>query len=404
VARRRKPVARHGSAGLLPVGGGGTFPATRPHPTRRISVIPYRLLRAPLFGLPAETAHNVAIGGLRAALGIPVARELARRALSVEAPELSVRRWGIDFPNPVGLAAGFDKSGAAFNELGALGFGFIEIGTVTAEAQPGNPRPRLFRLPEDRALVNRMGFNNPGAEAVARELRSSRIEPVLGVNIGKSRVTPIDAAIGDYLRSVDLLHPYARYVVVNVSSPNTPGLRSLQEAGPLRELITAVVARLGDRAATAGAEPTPVLVKLAPDLENERIDEAVAIGAEAGAGGIIATNTTTARTGLGTAPTRVESIGPGGLSGAPLAARARAVVSRIHARTGGTLPIIGVGGIFSADDAWEMIRAGASLVQVYTGFIYEGPELPRKINTGLLRRMRRDGIPTLDDVVGAAHT
>lgn len=366
-------------------------------------MIPYRVLRAPLFGLPAETAHNVAIGGLRAALGTPAARELARRALSVEASELRVRLWGIDFPSPVGLAAGLDKSGAAFNQLAALGFGFIEIGTVTAEPQPGNPRPRLFRLEQDRALVNRMGFNNPGAEAVSRELASSTIEPVLGVNIGKSRATPIEAAIEDYLRSVDLLHPYARYVVINVSSPNTPGLRSLQEAGPLRELITAVVSRLRDFAAAAGTEPLPMLVKLAPDLEDERIDEAVAIGAEAGAAGIIATNTTTSRTGLGSPPTRIESIGPGGLSGAPLAARARAVVSRIHARTGGALPIIGVGGIFSADDAWEMLRAGASLVQVYTGFIYQGPGLPREINTGLLSRMRRDGIRTLDEIVGAAH-
>lgn len=343
--------------------------------------------------MPPEAAHQAAVGALRVALGSPAARGLARRALAVDAPELRTRLWDIDFPNPVGLAAGFDKSGSAFNELGALGFGFVEIGTVTALAQPGNPRPRLFRLPSDRALINRMGFNNPGAEAVARRLADARIEPVLGINLGKSKVTPLAEAVDDYLRSVDALARYASYLVINVSSPNTPGLRSLQDAEPLRALIRAVVRRVGD----AGI---PVIVKLSPDLTDPQLDQAVEIAVEEGARGLIATNTTISRDGLTTSTSRVRSIGAGGLSGAPIARRAREVVRRIYATTGGTVPIIGVGGIFSADDAWEMILAGASLVQVYTGFVYEGPELPRDINRGLLRRLGDAGAGSISEVVG----
>lgn len=359
----------------------------------------------PLFGLPAETAHHLALSALDAALGTAAARRLARRALSVDAPELTVRRWGIDFPNPVGLAAGFDKAATSFNSLGALGFGFIEIGTVTAEPQPGNPRPRLFRLPSDRALLNRMGFNNPGASEVAARLGRMAIEPVLGVNIGKSKVAPLEEAAEDYLRSVDRLQPFARYLVVNVSSPNTPGLRTLQGAGPLRALLGAVVERVGRNASAAGAAGAcPVLVKLSPDLTDPQVEEAVSIAIESGAAGIVATNTTTSREGLTASARHLESIGAGGISGAPVASRARAMVARIHAATGGSVPIIGVGGIFSADDAWEMIRAGASLVQVYTGFIYQGPELPRRINEGLLARIRREGARSLDEVVGTAHS
>lgn len=361
----------------------------------------YHLLRAPLFGLPPETAHEVVTGTMDRVLGTAAARSLVRRALSADDPALRVRLWEVDFPGPVGLAAGFDKSGSHFNALAALGFGFIEIGTVTAKAQPGNPRPRLFRLPADQALVNRMGFNNPGADAVSRRLQGAPIETVLGVNLGKSKVTPLEEATGDYLYSVDRLQPFARYLVVNVSSPNTPGLRSLQEAGPLRELLRAVVGRVRENAGAAA--PPPVLVKLAPDLTDPQVDQAVEIALEEGCSGIVAVNTTVSRTGLRTSAGMLERIGAGGLSGPPLRARAHEVVRRIFSLTRGAVPIVGVGGIRSAEDAWERIRAGASLVQLYTGLVYEGPDLVRRINRGLAERMRREGVGSLAEVVGSAH-
>jgi len=361
----------------------------------------YRLLRAPLFGLPPETAHEVATGTLDRALAAAPLRAAVRRAMTVDDPALRVRLWGIDFPNPVGLAAGFDKSGTHFNALAALGFGFVEIGTITAKGQPGNPRPRLFRLPADEALVNRMGFNNPGADAVASRLSRTPIETVLGVNLGKSKVTPLEEATEDYLYSLDRLQRFARYLVVNVSSPNTPGLRSLQEAGPLRELLRAVVERA--RANAGATPPPPVLVKLAPDLTDPQVDQAVEIALEEGVSGIVAVNTTVSRAGLRTTAGMLERIGAGGLSGAPIRERAREVVSRIYSRTRGSVPIVGVGGIASAEEAWERIRAGASLVQLYTGFVYEGPEVVRRINRGLSERMRRAGAASLAEVVGSGH-
>jgi dihydroorotate dehydrogenase len=339
---------------------------------------------------------------LRGALRSKPARDLSRRLLEVRDLSLQTNLWGIDFPNPVGLAAGFDKAGDSFNELGALGFGFVEIGTVTAQAQEGNPRPRLFRLPADEALLNRMGFNNPGAEAVAERLGKTPAEGVLGINIGKSKVTPLESSTEDYLRSLELLFPFARYVVVNVSSPNTPGLRSLQDAEPLRELLGAVVARSRSLAGRAG--DIPVLVKIAPDLTEGQIDEAMRIAMEQGVAGIIAVNTTTSREGLRTPADRLEKLGAGGISGAPLAARATQVVSRIYRATGGTLPIVGVGGIRTADDAWERIAAGASLVQIYSAFVYRGPDLVRSINEGLLRRLRGAGMASIREAVGSAHS
>jgi dihydroorotate dehydrogenase len=365
--------------------------------------MPYRLLRPLLFALPAETAHHLGTRALGAALGTRPARAAARRFLAVDHPALRVSRWGIDFPNPVGLAAGVDKSGAAFNALGALGFGFVEIGTVTAHAQPGNPPPRLFRLPADGALLNRLGFNNPGAEAVAERLRGARIEPVLGVNLGKSKVTPLEEAAADYLRSLELLEPYARYLVVNVSSPNTPGLRTLQDAGPLRELLRALRERARRLAAERGEGPRPILLKIAPDLTDAQVADAVGIAREEGIDGIIATNTTVSREGLRTPPERVAALGPGGISGRPVRERAREVVSLVYRETGGALPIVGVGGIFDARDAWERIRAGASLVQLYTGFVYGGPGVVGEINRGLLELLRREGFGSLDEAVGSAH-
>jgi dihydroorotate dehydrogenase len=359
----------------------------------------YRLLRAPLFRLPAERAHGVVTGALDRLLAPSSIRHAARRLLAVNAPELRISRWGIDFPSPIGLAAGFDKSGASINPLAALGFGFLEVGTVTAEPQAGNPQPRLFRLPADGALLNRMGFNNPGAAAVAERLRGTAIEPILGVNVGKSRVTPLDRATEDYLRSVRLLRPYAAYLVVNVSSPNTPGLRSLQDAGPLRELVGAVVEAVREPGA---ARECPVLVKLAPDLSDAQVEEAVEIAVGAGAAGIVATNTTISREGLRTPPAEVERLGAGGISGDPLRRRALEVVARVYRHTAGRVPIVGVGGIRTVDDAWERILAGASLLQVYTGFVYEGPGLPRRLALGLLDRLREHGWSTLEEAVGAA--
>ena len=363
----------------------------------------YDAFRPLLFSLPAEQAHHAGTAALNAALLAPPARSLARTLFHVRDPALATERFGIRFPNPVGLAAGFDKSGESFNALGALGFGFVEIGTVTALAQPGNPQPRLFRLPADQALLNRMGFNNPGAQAVAARLRRTRIEPVLGINIGKSKAAALEDAAADYLRSLELLEPFAAYLVVNVSSPNTPGLRQLQDAAPLRELLRALRARAGELAAARGGPPRPVLLKIAPDLSDPQVEEAAGIALEEGVAGLIATNTTVAREGLRTPAAEVERIGVGGISGAPVHRRAVEVVALAHRTTGGRLPVVGVGGIFGADDAWAMIRAGASLVQVWTGFIYRGPAIARDINRSLLARLRREGMRSIDEAVGSAR-
>lgn len=360
----------------------------------------YPPLRSLLFRLPPEAAHALGARALRTALGTPAARRAVAARLRVDEERLALTRWGVRFPGPLGVAAGFDKEGTLFNALGALGFGCVEIGTVTARAQPGNPRPRLFRLPADGALLNRMGFNNPGADAVAAHLARSRIEPVLGVNLGKSKLTPLAEAVDDYLYSLERLERFARYLVVNVSSPNTPGLRTLQDARPLRELLRAVCRRAAELAAARGEPPRPVLLKIAPDLEDAQIDEAVEIAAEEGAGGIVAVNTTVARDGLRTPPAAVEALGAGGVSGAPLRARALQVVRRVYARVGGALPVVGVGGIFSAADAWAHIAAGASLLQLYTGFVYRGPTVAHEINRGLLHELERRGLRSLDDAVG----
>ncbi|HET7274419.1 MAG TPA: quinone-dependent dihydroorotate dehydrogenase [Longimicrobiaceae bacterium] len=362
----------------------------------------YTILRNALFTLPPEAAHEAATTALGVAAASEGARRLLRGLHSVDDPALAVSRWGIDFPNPVGVAAGFDKAGTLFNPLSALGFGFVEIGTITASAQPGNPRPRLFRLPTDEALLNRMGFNNPGAEAVARSLAGSKVEPVLGINLGKSKVTPIEDATDDYLRSLELLEVYGDYIVVNVSSPNTPGLRSLQDARPLRELLRSLGKRATELAVARGGTARPLLLKIAPDLTDQQIGEAVDIACEEGVAGIIAVNTTISRAGLLTDSAEVDAMGAGGISGAPIRQRAQEVVGRIYHRTAGELPIIGVGGIRSAADAWDRILAGASLIQLYTGFIYGGPGIAHEINRGLSERMAREGVGSLDEIVGSA--
>src|ERR1700723_1562284 len=354
----------------------------------------YRLVfRVVLRRLPAETAHRAGFALIRVA-GAAGAARLLRRWLGPRDPMLRVRALGLEFPGPLGLAAGFDKDARATAGLGALGFGFVEVGTVTARAQPGNPRPRMFRLPGDRALVNRMGFNNDGAAAAAARLRRRRAGgPVVGVNIGKTRAVPEAEAAADYADSARAVADVADYVVVNVSSPNTPGLRDLQAAGRLRPVLVAVREALDAATGSAGAgdRRVPLLVKIAPDLAGEDVDAVADLAVELGLDGIIATNTTVPRDGLTSSPAEVSAAGAGGLSGPPLRAPALAVLRRLRARAGDRLVLIAAGGIETPDDAWERLTAGATLVQAYTGFIYGGPLWPRRMHAGLARLARSQG-------------
>jgi dihydroorotate dehydrogenase len=357
------------------------------------------LLRPLLFKLPPETAHELALRALTLGLGPgPLRRAVVRRL--GRSPFGELRRFGLSFQNPVGLAAGFDKNGAAARELAALGFGFLEVGTVTRLAQSGNPRPRLFRLTADRALVNRQGFNNEGAAALAARLKKDRPDCVLGVNIGKSRAVDIEEATGDYLASFEAVHALSDYVTVNVSSPNTPGLRELQRADRLSALLGELQRRNRELAEASGRAPVPLLVKVAPDLGAGELELIVDVAKRAGLAGIIATNTTTSRDGLRTPPALVAACGEGGLSGAPLRVRSTQMVARLRLLTRGELEIVGVGGIFGPEDAWEKICAGASLVQLYTGFVYEGVGVVRRINEGLSALLSREGFRTLDEAVG----
>ncbi|GLZ29793.1 dihydroorotate dehydrogenase (quinone) [Lentzea sp. NBRC 105346] len=288
--------------------------------------------------------------------------------------------FGIRFPNPVGLAAGLDKDGRALPAWAALGFGFVEVGTVTWHPQPGNPKPRLFRLRDSEAIINRMGFNNAGSQALADRLDGLKLKAPLGISLGKSKVTPVEEAVEDYRQSLKALYRFGDYFAINVSSPNTPGLRSLQDKGALDELLGELVATASDLA--AGQARKPILVKIAPDLTEPAIGEVLDVCAAHGIDGLIATNTTLSRDGLRPADQALAGEA-GGLSGRPLTERAREVVRFVSKETGGKLPIIGVGGIFSPDDAKAMLDAGASLLQIYTGFIYEGPGLVKRINREL---------------------
>jgi len=349
----------------------------------------YRLLyRIVLRRVPAEAAHLAAFGLIRVfgrVARVPGAAWLLGRWLGPRDPVLRVRALGLSFPGPVGLAAGFDKDARGTRGLAALGFGFVEVGTVTARAQPGNPRPRMFRLTADRALVNRMGFNNAGAAAAAARLARARGGPVVGVNIGKTRAVPDADAAADYAASARAVAAVADYVVVNVSSPNTPGLRDLQAADRLLPVLTAV------RSALDASSPTrrvPLLVKIAPDLADADVDAIADLALELGLDGIIATNTTVSRDGLASPPAEVTAAGAGGLSGPPLRARALEVLTRLRERAGDRLVLIAAGGIETPDDAWERLRAGATLVQAYTGFVYGGPLWPRRMHAGLARRLR----------------
>ena len=351
------------------------------------------MFRVVLGRLPAETAHRAGFALIRL-VGATGAAGLLGRWLGPRDPGLRVRALGLEFPGPLGLAAGFDKDARATSGLGALGFGFVEVGTVTARAQPGNPRPRMFRLPTDRALVNRMGFNNEGAAAAAARLRRRRggrrrNGPVVGVNIGKTRAVPEGEAAQDYAASARAVADVADYVVVNVSSPNTPGLRDLQAADRLRPVLVAVREAL-DAGAGEGRR-VPLLVKIAPDLTGPDVDAVADLAVELRLDGIIATNTTTSRDGLTSSAAEVAAAGAGGLSGPPLHGAALAVLRRLRERAGDRLVLIAAGGIETPDDAWERLAAGATLVQAYTGFIYGGPLWPRRMHAGLARRARAAG-------------
>ncbi|MFI9239997.1 quinone-dependent dihydroorotate dehydrogenase [Streptomyces sp. NPDC053079] len=364
----------------------------------------YRLFFDLIFKrMDPENAHHVAFRWIRLAARVPVLRTFVAAVLAPRHTALRTEALGLRMHGPFGLAAGFDKNAVAIDGMAMLGFDHVEIGTVTAQPQPGNPKKRLFRLVADRALINRMGFNNDGSAAVAERLaaRKEVFRTTVGVNIGKTKVVPEAEAVADYVTSTERLAAHADYLVVNVSSPNTPGLRNLQATEALRPLLSAV-REAADRTVTS--RRVPLLVKIAPDLADEDIDAVADLAVELGLDGIIATNTTIARDGLGlkTPKRTVEAIGAGGLSGAPLKERSLEVLARLYARVGDRITLVGVGGIETADDAWERILAGATLVQGYSAFIYEGPFWCRAIHKGLAERLAASPYTTLAEAVGAA--
>ncbi|WP_341267456.1 quinone-dependent dihydroorotate dehydrogenase [Gordonia malaquae] len=357
----------------------------------------YPALLKVMFLVQPERIHTVIHRAISVAGRTPVVRSLLAKVFAPKDPILRSTVFGVDFPAPIGLAAGFDKTASCVNAWGQLGFGYAEIGTITGQAQPGNPAPRLFRLPADRALINRMGFNNPGADAAAVKLREARPGPVrapIGANIGKTKVVPLDGAVDDYRVSARLLAPLADFVVVNVSSPNTPGLRDLQAVESLRPVLAAVL----------DVATVPVLVKIAPDLSDDDVDAVADLAVELGLAGIVATNTTIGRAGLQTPTSDVDAIGAGGLSGPPVADRSLEVLRRLYGRVGGKVSLISVGGIETVDQAWERIIAGADLLQVYTGFIYGGPVWLKELNDGIAARLRSGGFSTLSEAVGSRLT
>ncbi|MCP2279347.1 quinone-dependent dihydroorotate dehydrogenase [Nocardia amikacinitolerans] len=353
----------------------------------------YALLLRLMFFVPPERIHHLAFAAMRVAARFAPTRLLLKRLAVVDDPILRNTVFGVQFRAPLGLAAGFDKNAEGADIWGPFGWGFAEIGTVTAQAQPGNPAPRLFRLPADRALINRMGFNNHGAARAAEQLRAKAATVPIGANIGKTKIVePADAA-ADYATSAALLGPLADFVVVNVSSPNTPGLRDLQAVESLRPLLRAVLDTVR----------VPVLVKIAPDLSDDDIDAVADLALELGLAGIVATNTTIRRDGLRTDAAEVAAMGAGGLSGAPVAERSLEVLRRLYRRVGDRLVLISVGGIETPDQAFQRILAGASLLQGYTGFIYGGPFWTRKIHRGLAARLRENGYASIAEAVGAEN-
>lgn len=338
------------------------------------------LIRPVLFLFPPESVHHFVMGMLRLMQSIPGLSAIISVFFSIRNKSLEKEIAGIKFPNPVGLAAGLDKDAMAFEALGALGFGFVEIGTVTPKPQEGNPKPRLFRLPADQALINRMGFNNSGVKAVAERLRKRSGNVIIGGNIGKNKVTPNENAISDYLICFNELYPWVDYFVVNISSPNTPGLRELQEKEPLLQLLKAI-----QKANSDTGKPKPVFLKIAPDISLPQADDIVSIVTECRLAGLIISNTAISREGLRTPEKTVSDIGNGGLSGRPVMEKSTALLRYISERSGKKFHIIASGGIHTPSDAIEKLNAGADLVQLYTGFIYEGPALIRSINKALIK-------------------
>ncbi|WP_296147953.1 quinone-dependent dihydroorotate dehydrogenase [uncultured Corynebacterium sp.] len=352
----------------------------------------YDALLKVMFLLPPERIHGVISGALSTLNAVAPANRTMEKVVRVRDKRLEQELFGVRFPAPLGLAAGFDKNATAVDAWGAVGFGYAELGTVTPRPQPGNPAPRLFRLPEDKAILNRMGFNNDGALKVAKNLERKKSGDVVGINIGKNKTS--DDAVRDYRTGASLLGPLADYVVVNVSSPNTPGLRDLQAIEELRPILTAV----------QEATDTPVLVKIAPDLSDEDIDAVADLALELGLAGIVATNTTISREGLITDTTRVEEMGAGGISGAPLNDRSLEVLKRLRSRVGDRLVLISVGGISTPEQAWERIAAGASLLQGYTPFIYGGLGWIRRIHRGLAKQVEAHGLENIGAAVGSGLT
>jgi dihydroorotate dehydrogenase len=347
----------------------------------------YRVVRPFLFALDPERAHELAAALLSAWTRVPARSPSPDTALSRTV-------FGLHFPSPLGLAAGMDKGKVLVPAWFRMGFGFVEIGTITPTPQPGNERPRLFRLPARNALINRMGFNNDGAEVVAARLARLPPQPgPIGINLGRNKATPNERAADDYLSAFRLLAPRADYVAVNVSSPNTPGLRALQSAGDLGRLVEALVR---ERSASASRRRPPLLVKLSPDESDQALDAMADAAVAAGADGFIATNTTLSRDGVEQESRSGEA---GGLSGAPLRARAERTCARLYLRTGGKVPVVGVGGIATAEDAYRRIRAGASLIQIYTALVYQGPSLPRRLERGIAKLLERDGL-ALAEAIG----
>lgn len=342
----------------------------------------YLLFRSILFRFDAEKVHYFVVGLLKIIVKFPPSRWIFRSMYHVEHPALEREFIGLKFPNPVGLAAGFDKNAKYFHEMESCGFGFIEIGTVTPLAQPGNDLPRLFRLKKDEAILNRMGFNNDGVQEALKHLKARKNRQlIIGGNIGKNKWTPNEEALNDYLICFDALFDEVDYFAVNVSSPNTPNLRALQEKGPLMELLSTL-----QQKNEAKANPKPILLKIAPDLTNEQLDEIIEIVQETKIAGLIATNTTISREGLITPSSEVEAMGAGGVSGKPLTQRSTEVIRYIHTKSNGSIPMMAVGGIHTAADALEKLDAGATLVQLYSGFIYEGPGLIKEINQALIKK------------------
>ncbi|MDX1903763.1 MAG: quinone-dependent dihydroorotate dehydrogenase [Thermonemataceae bacterium] len=341
------------------------------------------LLRPLLFQMQAEKAHHFTFSLLKFALNLPFAKTIAHKFCTFEDKRLRKNLMGLEFPNPVGLAAGLDKNAMAIDELAALGFGFIEIGTLTPKAQEGNPQPRLFRLLADEAIINRMGFNNDGIEIALERLKKRKSKVIVGGNIGKNKVTPNEEAINDYTFSFQALFDWVDYFVVNVSSPNTPNLRALQEKEPLKALLSHL-----QNLNYQKAKPKPILLKIAPDLSDEQLDDIIEIVIDTQIAGIIATNTTLSRNGLQSSEKLCKEAG--GLSGKPLAKRSTEVISYIARKSQKKFVIIGVGGIHSPEDAWEKISAGADLVQIYTGFVYEGASLIKSINKFMIEKIREN--------------